>query len=168
MNLNYIKEYLNSRKEQITPQDVEVLIKEISDYQEMETSLIDVTKIMRVINDYNVSFLTLVEAYQGMPKNDIRKLPQRAEQAREILCTLSCLHTYLTLSMGKVKDTTYNMKNIRGYMSDLAEKKEHFKSEKMTWATILRSLTQEMSFTQEMRKMDIEDELGYLKYKETK
>lgn len=168
MNLNYIKEYLSSRKEQITPQDVEALIKEISDYQEMETSLIDVTKIMRVINEYNVSFLTLVEAYQAMPKNDIRKLPQRVEQVREILCILSCLHTYLMLSISKVKDTTYNMKNVRGYMSELAEKKEHFKSEKMAWASILRSLTQELSFTQEMRKMDIEDKIGYLKYKDNK
>lgn len=168
MNLNYIKEYLSSRKDQITPQDVEVLIKEISDYQEMETSLIDVTKIMRVINEYNVSFLTLVEAYQAMPKNDIRKLPQRVEQVREILCILSCLHTYLMLSISKVKDTTYNMKNVRGYMSELAEKKEHFKSEKMAWASILRSLTQELSFTQEMRKMDIEDKIGYLKYKDNR
>ena len=168
MNLNYIKEYLSSRKEQITPQDVEALIKEISDYQEMETSLIDVTKIMRVINEYNVSFLTSVEAYQALPKNDIRKLPERVEKVREILCILSCLHTYLTLSIGTVKDTTYNMKNVRGYMAELAEKKEHYKSEKMAWSTILRSLTQEMSFTQEMRRLDIEDELGYLKYKNNK
>jgi hypothetical protein len=57
------------------------------------------------------------------------------------------------------------MKGIRTYMAELAEKKEHFKSEKMTWATILRSLTQEMSFTQEMRRMDIEDKVGYIKYR---
>ena len=49
-------------------------------------------------------------------------------------------------------------------MRELGEKKEHFKSEKVTWATILRSLSQEMSFTQEMRKMDIEDKVGYLKW----
>ena len=30
---------------------------------------------------------------------------------------------------------------------------------------MLRSLTQEMSFTQEMRRMDIEDKVGYIKYK---
>lgn len=165
MNLNYIKEYLNSRKENICKEDVEVLVKKISDFQETEKTLFDITKIMRVINEYNTSFLALVESYQAMPKNDIRKLPERVETVREILCILSCLHTYLVLSISSVKDTTYNMKNVRSYMIDLSEKKEHFKSEKMAWTSVLRSLSQEMSFVQEMRKMDIEDKVGYLKYK---
>ncbi len=165
MNLNYIKEYLDARKETITQEDVENLIKEIDAYQETESSFTDIARIMRVVNEYNVTFLTLVEAYEAYPKGDIKLLPKRAEKAREILCVLSSLHTYLVLSLNMVKESTYNMKGIRTYMSELGEKKEHFKSEKVTWATILRSLTQEMSFTQEMRKMDIEDKVGYLKYK---
>lgn len=164
MNLNYIKEYLNVRKDTITSQDVEALIKEIEDYQATEGTFTDIAKIMRVVNEYNLTFLTLVEAYEAYPKGDIKLLPKRAEKVREILCVLSSLHTYLVLSLNMVKESTYNMKGIRTYMSELGEKKEHFKSEKMTWATILRSLTQEMSFTQEMRKMDIEDKVGYVKY----
>lgn len=164
MNLNYIKEYLNARKDTITSQDVEALIKEIEDYQATEGTFTDIAKIMRVVNEYNLTFLTLVEAYEAYPKGDIKLLPKRAEKVREILCVLSSLHTYLVLSLNMVKESTYNMKGIRTYMSELGEKKEHFKSEKMTWATILRSLTQEMSFTQEMRKMDIEDKVGYVKY----
>ena len=165
MNLNYIKEYLDIRKETITKEDVEALIQEIEAYQKTENSFTDIARIMRVVNEYNVTFLTLVEAYEAYPKGDIKLLPKRAEKAREILCVLSSLHTYLVLSLNMVKESTYNMKGIRSYMSELGEKKEHFKSEKVTWATILRSLTQEMSFTQEMRKMDIEDQVGYLKYK---
>ena len=165
MNLNYIKEYLNVRKDTITSQDVEALIKEIEDYQATEGTFTDIAKIMRVVNEYNLTFLTLVEAYEAYPKGDIKLLPKRAEKVREILCVLSSLHTYLVLSLNMVKESTYNMKGIRTYMSELGEKKEHFKSEKMTWATILRSLTQEMSFTQEMRRMDIEDKVGYIKYK---
>ena len=165
MNLNYIKEYLDIRKETITKEDVEALIKEIENYQATEGTFTDIAKIMRVVNEYNLTFLTLVEAYEAYPKGDIKLLPKRAEKAREILCVLSSLHTYLVLSLNMVKESTYNMKGIRSYMSELGEKKEHFKSEKVTWATILRSLTQEMSFTQEMRKMDIEDQVGYLKYK---
>lgn len=165
MNLNYIKEYLEARKETITREDIENLIKEINAYQETEGSFTDIARIMRVVNEYNITFLTLVEAYEAYPKEDIKLLPKRAEKAREILCVLSSLHTYLVLSLNMVKESTYNMKGIRAYMSELGEKKEHFKSEKVTWATILRSLTQEMSFTQEMRKMDIEDKVGYLKYK---
>ena len=165
MNLNYIKEYLEIRKETITKEDVEALIQEIEAYQKTENSFTDIARIMRVVNEYNVTFLTLVEAYEAYPKGDIKLLPKRVEKAREILCVLSSLHTYLVLSLNMVKESTYNMKGIRSYMSELGEKKEHFKSEKVTWATILRSLTQEMSFTQEMRKMDIEDQVGYLKYK---
>ena len=58
------------------------------------------------------------------------------------------------------------MSSIRSYKLNLSDKKEHFKSEKILWTTILRSLTQEMSFTQEMRRMDIEDKIGYLKCRE--
>ena len=165
MNLNYIKEYLEVRKDNVTSADIENLIKEISDYQATEGTFTDIAKIMRVVNEYNLTFLTLVEAYEAYPKGDIKLLPQRAEKVREILCVLSSLHTYLVLSLNMVKESTYNMKGIRTYMSELGEKKEHFKSEKVTWATILRSLTQEMSFTQEMRRMDIEDKVGYTKYK---
>lgn len=163
MNLNYIKEYLEIRKENITSADVESLLKEIKDYQATEGTFNDIAKIMRVVNEYNLTFLTLVEAYEAYPKGEVKLLPKRAEKVREILCILSSLHTYLVLSLHMVKESTYNMKNIRGYMSELAEKKEHFKSEKVTWATILRSLTQEMSFVQEMRKMDIEDKVGYIR-----
>ena len=165
MNLNYIKEYLEVRKESITKEDIEVLLQEINAYQETEGSFTDIARIMRVVTEYNISFLTLVEAYEAYPKGDIKLLPKRAEKVREILCVLSSLHTYLVLSLNMVKESTYNMKGIRTYMSELSEKKEHFKSEKITWATILRSLTQEMSFTQEMRRMDIEDQVGYIRYK---
>lgn len=165
MNLNYIKEYLEVRKDTISKQDIENLVEEINNYQSTENTFTDITKIMRIVNEYNLTFLTLVEAYEAYPKGDIKLLPARTEKVREILCILSSLHTYLVLSLNMVKESTYNMKGIRTYMSELAEKKEHFKSEKMTWATILRSLTQEMSFTQEMRRMDIEDKVGYLKYK---
>ena len=119
-----------------------------------------------VINEYNISFLSLVEAYEAFPKNDIRVLPKRAEKVREILCTLSALHTYLVLTCSNITESNFNMKNLRNYMTDLNTKKEHFKSEKMTWAAILKSLVQEMAFTAEMRKLDIEDKMGYIKYKD--
>lgn len=167
MNLNYIKEYLSVRKDTITSQDIENLMNEIEAYQETEKSFMDISKIMRVINEYNLSFLTLVEAYEAFPKDNIKFLPKRAEKVREILCILSSLHTYLVLSLSTIKEATYEMKNVRTYMAELTEKKEHFKSEKITWATILRSLTQEMSFVQEMRKMDIEDKVGYIKWHES-
>ena len=165
MNLNYIKEYLEARKMNISRYDVDNLIEEIEAYQKTESSFNDIAKIMRVINEYNVSFLSLVEAYESFPKDDIKLLPKRAEKVREILCILSALHTYLVLSTNSLTDATYEMKNLRSYKASLDEKKEHYKSEKILWSTMLRSLTQEMSFTQEMRKMDIEDKVGYLKYK---
>ena len=165
MNLNYIKEYLEARKEAITQEDIQNLIDEIKAYQETEGNFADVTKIMKIVDEYNLTFLTLVEAYEAFPKEDIKLLPKRTEKVREILCILSSLHTYLVLSLNMVKESTYNLKGIRDYMTRLAEKKEHFKSEKMIWSNVLRSLTQEMSFTQEMRRMDIEDQVGYLKYR---
>ena len=166
MNLNYVKEYLEARKMNISRYDVDNLIEEIEAYQKTEESFNDIAKIMRVVNEYNLTFLTSVEAYEALPKNDIKTLPKRSEKVREILCTLSSLHTYLILSTNSLTEAAYEMKNLRAYKEILNEKKEHFKSEKILWATVLRSLTQELSFTQEMRKMDIEDKVGYIKYKD--
>ena len=139
------------------------MISEINAYQGTEGSFTDISKVMRVINEYNISYLTSVAEYEAIPKNDISLFRKRMEKAREILCTLSALHTYLVLSFTTIKDSTYNMANIKQYMRDLTDKKEHFKSEKMAWITILKSLTQEASFISEMRRMDIEDRLGYVR-----
>ena len=165
MNLSYVKEFLKEKRETLTSDDVSMLISKIEAYQGTENSLMDISRVMRVINEYNVSFLTEIKEYEVLPKNNIKFLPARMEKVRGILCTLSLLHTYLILSLANIKDSTYDTKNIRGYLSDLGEKKEHYKSEKMTWVSILKSLTQEMEYTSEMRRMDIEDKVGYLKYK---
>ena len=54
------------------------------------------------------------------------------------------------------------MKNIRTYLNDIDSKKEHYKSEKMTWATVLKSMSQEMMYVAEMRKLDLEKKIGYI------
>ena len=164
MNLTYVKNYLEVRKENITSQDIDTLIKEIEAYQKTESNFTDIAKIMRTVNEYNLTFITLVEEYQALPSDDIKLLPKKTNKVREILTILSALHTYLALSLSTIKDSSYELKGVQVYLRELGEKKEHFKSEKVTWATILRSLSQEMSFTQEMRKMDIEDKVGYIKW----
>ena len=168
MNLAYVKEYLQARKDNITPEDVEELINQINSFTGTSDNLKDISRVMRVINDYNITFLDKVQEYEVMPKDNIKYLPKRMEKVRDILCTLSLLHTYLVLSYSTIKDSTYNVKNIRTYMADLNEKKEHFRSEKMTWGVVLKSLIQETSFATDMRRMDIEDQVGYIKYKDTK
>lgn len=160
MNLAYVKNFLREHRNTIKPEDVDQLITEIGSYQGTESTFTDISKVMRTINEYNLSFLTQVEEYEALPKES-KFLLRRAEKAREVLTTLSALHTYLVLSLANIKESTFNMKNIRTYMSELSEKKEHFKSEKMAWVTILKSLTQEMSYTADMRRMDIEDKVGY-------
>ena len=166
MNLNYIRNYLETKKENITVADIEELIKEIDTYQGTENKFLDISAVMKTINDYNLPYLSQVQQYEGYSTEDIRQLPKRSEKVRAILCTLSALHTFLVLSMSNITKSNFNMGNLTNYMRDLESKKEHFKSEKMTWAAILRSLTQEMAFTADMRKLDIEDKIGYIKYKD--
>lgn len=164
MNLTYIKNYLESRKNEIKVQDINNLIEEIEAYQKTESNFTNIAKVMRTVNEYNLTFITLVEEYQALPRDDIKFLLKRTDKVREILTILSALHTYLMLSISTIKDSSYDLKGVQVYMRELGEKKEHFKSEKVTWATILRSFSQEMSFIQEMRKMDIEDKVGYIKW----
>ena len=163
MNLTYVKNYLKAKRDSISPADIDVLIHEINAYQGTEGSFTDISKVMRVINEYNVSFLTCVEEFEAYPKDKVHLLPKRVDKAREILCIISALHTYLVLSTATIKDTTYAMGSIKQYIRDLSERKEHFKTEKMAWITILKSLTQEMNFLTEMRRMDLQDKIGYIK-----
>lgn len=165
MNLNYVREFLEARKDSITVSDVEQLLGEIRIYQGTESTFTDIAKVMRTINEYNLTFITKVEEYEAYPKNDPNKLPDRMEKVRSILCTISMLHTYLILSISNIKDSTFDMRSISNYIRELNEKKDHFKSEKMAWITVLKSLAQEASFMTEMRRLDIEEEMGYIKYR---
>ena len=163
MNLSYVRDFLRQRRNNIRPEDIDEILTEIGSYLGTESTFSDISKVMRVISEYNLSFLTQIEEYEAIPKSDTDYsfMVKRTDKAREILCTLSALSTYLTLSLANIKESTFNMKNIRTYMTDLNEKKEHFKSEKMTWITVLKSLTQQLNFITEMRRMDIQDKIGY-------
>ena len=68
MNLSYVKDFLQARKENITEQDIDCLIEEINSYQGTENTFRDISKIMRVINEYNLTFLTLVGEFDALPR----------------------------------------------------------------------------------------------------
>ena len=162
MNLSYIRGYLESKKDTITVKDIETLLSEIDAYIGTDNKFNDIASIMRTVHEYNMSYLTEVQEYSVLPK-DPQHIPERMEKARGVLCTLSSLHTYLVLSRANVTESTYNMKNVRSYLAELDAKKEHYKSEKMAWVTILKSLTQEMAYITEMKRLDLEDKIGYIK-----
>lgn len=164
MNLSYVRNYLKDKLESPTKEDLEDLIEQIDAYIGAERKFDDIASIMRTINEYNISYMTQIQEYEVLQaqKRTEELLKLKVEKARGILCTLSSLHTYLVLTRANITESTYNMKNIRSYLSDIDAKKEHYKSEKMTWVTILKSLSQELSYIVEMRKMDLEDKIGYI------
>jgi len=161
MNLMYIKNYLNTKKANITTEDIETIIKEIDDYLGISNDLSDISKIMYTINSYNVDYIKCVEEFNCVPKGK-KHLIEQIDKAREILCILSALHTYIIISLSNISDNNYDLSGVRKYLKDLSEKKEHFKSEKMAWVTILKSLSQEATFILEMKKLRLEDDVGYL------
>ena len=67
------------------------------------------------------------------------------------------------LSLNNISDSTYELKSIKKYLVNLKDKREHYQSERIAWTTLLKSLTQEMNFVVEMRRMDIEDKVGFIK-----
>lgn len=158
MNLAYVKGYLKDKLKNITKEDIEKLIEDIESYIKAENKFEDIASIMRTVHEYNMSYLHQIQEYELISEDDLLK---RTEKARGILCTLSSLHTYLVLTRAHISESTYNMKNIRSYVADLESRKEHFRTEKMAWITVLKSLSQEMNYRSEMRRMDLEDKLGY-------
>ena len=164
MNLSYVRSYLKEKLEQVTKEDIEKLIEQIDAYIGTEKKFEDIASIMRTINEYNLSFLSQVQEYEVLrnQKQTESNFKRQLDKVRGILCTLSSLHTYLVLTRSNITDSTYNMKNIRTYLTEIDDKKEHYKSEKILWAGVLRSLTQELAYIAEMRKMDLEDKIGYI------
>ena len=159
MNLAYVKSYLKDKLQNITKEDIEELIEQIDSYISAENKFEDIASIMRTVHEYNISYLQQIQEYELISDTNILK---KTEKARGILCTLSTLHTYLILTRALISESTYNMKNIRSYLADLDNRKEHFRTEKMAWITILKSLSQEMNYNSEMRRMDLEDKIGGL------
>ena len=164
MNLSYVRSYLKEKLERVTKEDIEKLIEQIDAYIGTEKKFEDIASIMRTVNEYNISYMTQVQEYEILQnkKRTEGTFRQQLDKVRGILCTLSSLHTYLVLTRSNITDSTYNMKNIRTYLTEIDDKKEHYKSEKILWAGILRSLTQELAYAAEMRKMDLEDKIGYI------
>ena len=163
MNLNYVKEYLKVRRNVITPEDIDNLIRDIEAYQGTEDMVIYIAKVMRIINEQSNSILLRIDEYEAMPKDEIKTLVKRTEKAREILCLLSALNTYLMLSLNNINESTYDTKSVKKYLVNLKDKRDHYQSERIAWTTLLKSLTQEMNFVVEMRRMDIEDKVGFIK-----
>lgn len=161
MNLNYVKDFLRTRGNGITADDIQQLISEIEAYQGTESTVVNISRVMTIVNEHCNSILTRVAEYEAIPKEDFKELPSRVEKVREILCLLSSLNTYLMLSLTNINENTYDTKSIKKYLVNLKEKREHYQSERIAWTTILKSLTQEMNFVIEMRRMDIEDKIGY-------
>ena len=60
MNLSYVKDYLRERRNSISAEDVDELVQKINDFQGTESTFTDISKVMRTINTYNLSFLTQV------------------------------------------------------------------------------------------------------------
>ena len=164
MNLSYVRSYLKEKLERVTKEDIEKLIEQIDAYIGTEKKFEDIASIMRTINEYNLSFLSQVQEYEVLrsQKRTEGNFKRQLDKVRGILCTLSSLHTYLVLTRSNITDSTYNMKNVRTYLTEIDDKKEHYKSEKILWAGVLRSLTQELAYMSEMRKMDLEDKIGYI------
>lgn len=164
MNLSYVRSYLKAKRDNITSEDIDKIVGEIDAYIGTEKKFEDIASIMRTVNEYNISYMMQVQEYevlkaQERSESNFRK---QMDQVRGILCTLSSLHTYLVLTRANITESTYNMKNIRTYLNDIDSKKEHYKSEKMTWATVLKSMSQEMMYVAEMRKLDLEKKIGYI------
>ena len=80
MNLNYIKNYLETKKDNITKEDIEALIKEITAYVGVGNKFNDLSSIMRVVNDYNLTYLTQVQEYEGFSTNDMKLLPKTCKR----------------------------------------------------------------------------------------
>lgn len=155
MDLNYIKSYLINivdSSDKFYDFKIKELIEAIEKFQEEEKTCADVSSMLRTVNEYNLDYLTLATDFRALPSVQVKK---RIDKAQEILCVLSSVHTYLFHVLTRYNSEETTPAGLWKHVRTLGEKKEYYKSEKYTWVTILKSLTQQSNQMVELAKMKI-------------
>lgn len=139
MNLNYVESFITNildQNEIVIKNQLRKLISSIQDYikkeDEFESGL-----ALTTLDEYYTFYLKLLDDFSILSESDIDK---KADKAHEVLCVISSINSYIIVVTHKVDKVGY-FKDRTKVMDQLRDKREHFKSEKFVWMSIVKDLT---------------------------
>lgn len=147
MDLNVLKNSLENildKDEETCKKVIVDIISRINDNLAQEDVTSDVQGMLSVINQYNKEILTLSDRVRSLTHSeDISGIMKKTNYIQEIVVLLNQLLSYLTLIIGKYSSnkTVGGDKNLFKYLNILKEKQENFKSERIAWTGILRTVS---------------------------
>jgi hypothetical protein len=142
MNLQYIEDKIRD----ILTKDndnirvaIKFLLKEVMEEKKIKERMTqDLSVILSVVDEYNTTYLSLVDKFHAV---DLNKIDEKTKLAQEILCVLTAMHVYLTDIISKYSTNLTEKSKMYKYIKALIDRKENCVSDKFAWGTILKSLT---------------------------
>ncbi len=141
MDLIYIKNYvcnLFDEKPDYVVKRLRDLVDKIDKYREKEVEFEDTQILLRrVLSSYEKRYLLLVTEFEVL---DSISLTKKIDTVQEILSNLSVLITQLINITSSDFSSSHRNSQFHEIKKPLYEKLENFKSEKITWVSILKTL----------------------------
>lgn len=114
------------------------LVNYIKKYQDENKNTTDVHRAFTSTQRYSEMYRIAVNKYMVMAKT---QLEDRAFQIQEILCLISLITSVITDTVRKYNTGDDKNSSIGKHLRRLSEDLEYFKGEKITWTTVLKSIT---------------------------
>lgn len=151
MNLSYVESYLSDTLEfsnEYIKDKVRELILSIKDYRTRDDTYEYVDCMLRTVDVYDRKYLMLLEDYNALKEKDLQK---KLRSAQEILNIASLIDTYMINILGRINANEVDNPKMFKIKTQLLIKKEHYKNEKFVWIPILKSLTEQLRHSTELK-----------------
>lgn len=156
MNLSnvsiYIKNLLDQSPE-VVLKKLRELIDNIEDYQKKEKEVEDIQTLLRVLHTYENKYLILIEKYLVINDEELYK---KSNGVQELLFILSLLIVQLTELINRENlETRTKNSTIFTTKRQLFEKLENFKSERITYISILKTINLQLEERNLKEKLEL-------------
>ena len=119
--------------------EIKNIVANINSYLDSDKQVTDLHRTFRTIEEYDTMFKVETNKFMGIPQT---MHYDRIYQAQEILCICSLILSYITRQLKKYNtEATETRGTTAKALRQLAEVKEQYKCEKMSWGGILKAET---------------------------
>ena len=156
MDLSYIKNYiinLAGTSIDYTRKKLSDLVKEIEEFEHEqrldENSELSRHELFKALERYSEDLKIRIRDFDATPAEMVK---ERSNKAQGVLCTLALLQSSLIDVMTKCQHGVGPEDPIYKYMRTVTEKREYYASLSVTWASILKAISQEVARQVEVMK----------------
>ena len=140
------------RDEDFVQQRIQKLIDKVDADIEERNKSTQIHDVFRVIEEYRQTYINIVSEFTTLQPNAIQA---KTYKTHEALCVLMALSTLLTSSSISVLTGATETDPMYKQARQLQEYRDFYKSEKIVWQSILKSLTARVALDTENKKLKL-------------